>query len=414
LRRNIEGLELGMAQTDMIATGEHPAFIVAVRCAKLAIISATFGVYLCATADATLAQTAAAPPPPPVTVSTPLVREIIEWDEFTGRFAAVDYVEIRPRVSGYLTEIHFRDGDMVKKDDLLIVIDPRPFEIARDTAQAQIAQAQAKLDLANVQLQRTAELRKSDFAPQATLDERRADLRSAQAALDSGRATLRSAELDLEFTHVTSPITGRVSLHMLSIGNLVNGGTNGTPTLLTTVVSIDPVYFYFDLSESDYLAYQRAVANGKLPSTRESSLIAEVRLTDETEWKRQGILDFLDNTIDRGAGTIRARAVFANPDFFITPGQFGRLRLPGSERHEAILIPDGALVTDQSRKIVMLVKDDGTVEPRVVRPGPMVDGLRVIRDGLGPSDRIIINGLVRARPGGKVTPQPGKIEANAS
>src|SRR5258708_2021614 len=199
-----------MARTDKMATREHPPFIVAVRRAKLAIMSATFGVYLCATADATLAQTAAAPPPPPVTVSTPLVREIIEWDEFTGRFAAVDYVEVRPRVSGYLTEIHFRDGDMGKKGDLLIGIDPRPFEIARGTAQAQIAQGQAKLDLANVQLQRTAKLRKSDFAPQATLDERRADLRSAQAALDSGRATLRSAELDLQFPHVPPPIPAPV------------------------------------------------------------------------------------------------------------------------------------------------------------------------------------------------------------
>ncbi len=358
-----------------------------------------------------VAQTAAAPPL--VTVSNPLQRDIVEWDEYTGQFAAVDYVEIRARVSGYLTEIHFADGEIVKKGDLLFVIDPRPFEIARDSAEAQIAQAQARLDLANSQLQRTSELRRSDFAPQSTLDERRAETRSATAALETARAALRSAELDLEFSHITAPVSGRVSQHLVSIGNLVSGGATGTPTLLTTIVSLDPIHFFFDMSEADFLAYQRAVASGRLGSTRDSSLIAEVRLADETAWKRQGILDFVDNSVDRSAGTIRARAVFANPDFFITSGQFGRLRLPGSERYEAILIPDSALVTDQSRKIVMTVKDDGTVEPRVVRPGPIVDGLRVIRDGLGPKDIIIINGLVRARPGAKVTPQPGKIEPAA-
>jgi RND family efflux transporter MFP subunit len=364
---------------------------------------------LAALGSSAIAQSA----PPPVTVSAPLQRDIVEWDEFTGQFAAVDYVEIRARVSGYLTEIHFTDGDIVKQGDLLFVIDPRPFSIARDSAQAQVAEAQAKVDLATVQLQRAAELRRSDFTPAATFDERRADLRNATAALDSARAAVASAELDLEFTHITAPITGRVSQHQVSIGNLVNGGATGTTTLLTTIVSLDPIHFFFDMSEGDYLAYQRAVAGGRLSSTRESSLVVGVRLTDETEWKRQGILDFIDNSVNRGAGTIRARAVFANPDLFITPGQFGRIRIPGSERYEAILIPDSALVTDQSRKIVMTVKDDGTVEPRVVRPGPMVDGLRVIRDGLGPKDRIIINGLVRARPGAKVTPQPGKIEATS-
>jgi RND family efflux transporter MFP subunit len=354
-----------------------------------------------------------APPPPAVTVSNPLQRDIVEWDEFTGQFAAVDYVELRARVSGYLTEIHFTDGDIVKKGDLLFVIDTRPFEIARDSAQAQVAEAQAKVDLATAQLQRATELRRSDFTPAATFDERRADLRNANAALDSARAAVRSAELDLEFTHITAPLTGRVSRHLVSLGNLINGGATGTTTLLTTIVSLDPIHFFFDMSEGDYLSYQRAVAGGRLGSTRESSLVVNVRLTDETEWKRQGILDFIDNSVDRGAGTIRARAVFANPDFFITPGQFGRIRIPGSQRYEAILIPDSALVTDQSRKIVMTVKDDGTVEPRIVRPGPIVDGLRVIREGLGPKDRIIINGLVRARPGQKVTPQPGKIEATS-
>jgi membrane fusion protein, multidrug efflux system len=380
--------------------------------AGLAGLAATLVAYWFLDRGSAVAQNAP-PAPPPVTVSAPLQRPIVEWDEFTGQFAAVDFVELRARVSGYLTEIHFQDGDIVKQGDLLFVIDPRPFEIARDSAKAQIAQAEARLDLANAQLQRTAELRRSDFAPQSTLDERRAELRGATGALDAARAALRSAELDLEFTHITAPVAGRISQHEVSIGNLINGGSAGTTTLLTTIVSLDPIHFFFDMSEGDYLSYQRAVAKGKLGSTRDSSLIAEVRLTDETNWTRQGILDFVDNSVNRSAGTIRARAVFANADLFITPGQFGRLRLPGSERYEAILIPDSALVTDQSRKIVMTVKDDGTVEPRVVRPGPMVDGLRVIREGLGPKDRIVINGLVRARPGAKVTPQPGTIDAVA-
>jgi RND family efflux transporter MFP subunit len=347
---------------------------------------------------------------PPVTVSPPVKKTVVEWDEYTGQFAAVDSVEIRARVSGYLTEIHFQDGQFVKQGDLLLVIDPRPFEIARDSAQAQLAQAGAKLDLANQQRQRSAQLRKSDFTPASTFDEREQAMRDASAGLDSAKAALRSAELNLEFSHITAPISGRVGRHEVSIGNLVTGGAGGGTTLLTTIVSLDPIHFVFDMSEADFLSYQRAVAAGKLGSTRDGKLPAEVRLTDETAWTRKGVLDFVDNQIDRTAGTIRARAVFPNPDNFITPGQFGRLRLPGSEPYEALLVPDAAIVTDQSRKIVMVVKDDGTVEARVIRPGPMIDGLRVVRDGLKDTDKIIIDGLVRARAGAKVTPQDGKIE----
>jgi RND family efflux transporter MFP subunit len=351
--------------------------------------------------------------PPPVTVSEPLRREITEWDEYTGQFAAVDYVEIRARVSGYLQSINFQDGQIVKKGDLLFQIDPRPFEIALASAQAQMKQAQAQVDLANRQLSRASELRQRDFASQSVLDERQEEMRQASAALELAQAAVRSAQLSLEFSRITAPATGRIGRHQVSIGNLVSGGDGGQTTLLTTIVSLDPVYFYFDMSEADYLSYQRAIADGRLKSTRDGSVPTQVRLADETEWgKHEGKLDFLDNQVDRGAGTIRARAVFANPNFFITPGQFGRLRLPGSEPYVATLIPDAALVTDQSRKIVMTVAADGTVVPKVVRPGPISDelGLRIVRDGLEPGDKIIINGLLRARPGAKVTPQPGKIE----
>jgi RND family efflux transporter MFP subunit len=350
--------------------------------------------------------------PPPVTVSQPLQRDVVEWDEYTGQFEAADYVEIRARVSGYLTEINFSDGQIVDKGDLLFVIDPRPFEIARDNAQAQLAQAESQVELANRELARAGELRRSDFVAASTYDQRLQQQRAAASSVDQAKAAIRSAELNLEFTRITAPVKGRIGRHLVSIGNLVTGGEGGATTMLTTIVSLDPIHFIFDMSEQDFLTYQRAVAQNKLGSTRESSLLVAVRLPDEKDWSRQGILDFVDNQVDRSAGTIRARGVFANPDLFITPGQFGRIRVPGSEHYEALLVPDEAIVTDQSRKIVMTVKEDGTVEPRVVRPGPTIDGLRVIRDGIGPKDRIIINGLVRARPGAKVSPQQGTIQPN--
>jgi RND family efflux transporter MFP subunit len=352
--------------------------------------------------------------PPVVTVSQPIQRELVEWDEYTGQFAAKEYVEIRARVSGYLTEIHFEDGQLVKEGDLLFVIDPRPYEATLAAARAQLAQGTAQVELATRQLERTAELRKKDFEPASTYDQRVSDLKVATAAVESAKAAIRSAELNVGFTRITAPLTGRISNHQVSVGNLISGGDAATTPALTTIVSLDPIYFYFDMSEGDYLSYQRATAAGMLSEARETTPPVYAHLTDEAEWPWKGQLNFLDNQVDRGAGTIRARATFANPGYFLTPGQFGRIRIPASQQHVAILIPDGAVVTDQSRKIVMTVKDDGTVEPKVVRPGPMTeDGLRIIRSGLTLSDRVIINGLVRARPGGKVTPQPGQIETAA-
>jgi RND family efflux transporter MFP subunit len=354
------------------------------------------------------------PAPPTVTVSQPIQRELVEWDEYTGQFAAKEYVEIRARVSGYLTEIHFEDGQLVKEGDLLFVIDPRPYEATLAAARAQLAQGNAQVELATRQLERTAELRKKDFEPASTYDQRVSDLKVASAAVESAKAAIRSAELNVGFTRITAPLTGRISNHQVSVGNLVSGSDSATTPAMTTIVSLDPIYFYFDMSEGDYLAYQRATAAGMLNEARGSAPPVYARLTDETEWPWKGQLNFLDNQMDRGAGTIRARATFANPGYFVTPGQFGRVRIPASEQHVAILIPDGAVVTDQSRKVVMTVKEDGTVEQKVVRPGPMTDdGLRIIRWGLDPSDRVIINGLIRARPGAKVTPQPGQIETAA-
>jgi RND family efflux transporter MFP subunit len=383
----------------------HLATIVLRLAALIFVVASCFPVGILA-ADAPAA-------PPAVTVSQPIRRELAEWDEYTGQFAAKEYVEIRARVSGYLTEIHFADGQIVKEGDLLFVIDPRPYEATLAAARAQLAQANAQVDLATQQLNRSAELRKKDFEPASNYDQRVSDLKVATAATESAKAAIRSAELNVGFTRITAPLTGRISNHQVSVGNLVSGSDSAATPALTTIVSLDPIYFYFDMSEGDYLTYQRATAAGKLDEARDSSPVY-VRLTDETEWPRRGLLNFIDNQVDRGAGTIRARATFANSDFFVTPGQFGRIRIAASERYNAILIPDGAVVTDQSRKVVMTVKDDGTVEPKVVRPGPMTDdGLRIIRSGLAPTDRVIINGLVRARPGAKVTPQPGKIETAA-
>jgi len=385
---------------------QHPA-IVFLRLTALILV---FGL-----ADLTPGSAADAPPAPPaVTVSQPVQRELVEWDEYTGQFAAKEYVEIRARVSGYLTEIHFEDGQLIKEGDLLFVIDPRPYEATLAAARAQLAQGNAQVELATRQLERTAELRKKDFEPASTYDQRLSDLKVATAAVESAKAAIRSAELNVGFTRITAPLTGRISNHQVSVGNLVSGSDSATTPAMTTIVSLDPIYFYFDMSEGDYLAYQRATAAGMLTEARDTAPPVYAHLTDETEWPWKGQLSFLDNQVDRGAGTIRARATFANPGYFVTPGQFGRIRIQASQQHVAILIPDGAVVTDQSRKVVMTVKEDGTVEPKVVRPGPMTeDGLRIIRSGLEPSDRVIINGLVRARPGGKVTPQPGQIETAA-
>jgi RND family efflux transporter MFP subunit len=354
-------------------------------------------------------QGQSAPPPPPVTVATPLVQKITEWDEFTGRYEATARVEVRARVSGYLQSINFADGATVKQGDVLFTIDPRPYQATVDSAKADLANAQARLDLAKVQLDRAQSLVAQSNVSRSSYDQAVQERRAAEAAVAQTTAALQSAQLNLDFTQVKAPMAGRVSNRRVDIGNLVTGDPNST--LLTTIVALDPIYFEFDMSESDYLAYQRAVVAGKLPSTRDNATIIQTRLPDEKDWPHAGTMNFVDNQLDPGSGTIRARAILDNKDLFITPGQFGRIRLPGSNEYEAILVPDSAILTDQSNRIVMTVKDDGTVEPKMIRPGPtQPGGLRIVREGLSGQEKVIINGLVRARPGAKVTAQPGKIE----
>ncbi|MBN9512814.1 MAG: efflux RND transporter periplasmic adaptor subunit [Alphaproteobacteria bacterium] len=363
-----------------------------------------------AASGAASAQTTT-PAPPSVTVSPPLQKEITEWDQFTGQFQAVDFVEIRARVAGYLTEIHFQDGQTVKKGDLLFVIDPRPYEAALASMRAQLSQAEAQVDLAQVQLKRSTELRKRDFEPASSYDQRVSDLKVATAAVEAAKAGIRTAELNVEFTRIIAPMAGRISRHQVSIGNLITGGEGGTATLLTTIVSLDPIYFNFDMSESDYLAYQRATEKGLMRSTRDNTVAVSLHLTDEKGWPHEGRMNFVENRVDRSSGTIRVRAVFPNPNLLFTAGQFGRIRIPGSEPYKAILIPDAAVVTDQSRKMVLTVNDENVVVPKIIRPGPSYEGLRIVRSGLLPTDKVIINGLMRARPGTKVAPKPGTIEA---
>jgi len=345
-------------------------------------------------------------------VAAPLHQRLTEWDEFTGRFEATAAVEVRARVSGYLQAINFTDGAIVKQGDVLFVIDPRPYQAAVDRAKSDLEAANAKLAWAESQLTRSQALVKSSAQSAATLDERMQDRNVAEAAVKQSQAALHAEQLNLDFTKVIAPISGRVSNRRIDVGNLVTADPN--PTLLTTIVTLDPLYFTFDMSEGDFLAYQRAVQRGAVPSTRDHETIIAARLPDDVTWTHPGTMNFVDNAIDTGSGTIRARAEVSNADLFITPGQFGRLRLPSSNEYEAILVPESAVLTDQSNRIVMTVADDGTVVPKPIRLGPaQPGGLRIVREGLQGDEKIIINGLVRARPGAKVTPEPGEITPDA-
>ncbi len=350
-------------------------------------------------------KAAAAPPPPEVTVAHPRVEKLVEWTEFTGRFEAVQEVDIRARVSGYLATIDFRDGQVVEKGQSLFLIDPRPFEVGLERARADLASAQAQLELAKLEFQRVAKLIGSPAFAQTNYDQRLQERQGAEASVAAAQAAVQQAQLNLDYTRISAPIAGRISDRRVDIGNLVTD-----TTVLTTIVSQSPIYFVFDMSEADFLGYQRAVLAGELPSTRERSTLVNVKLVDEDNWNRQGHMNFVDNVVDPNSGTVRARAEFLNPDNLIQPGQFGTIRIPGSPEYPALLIPEAAIVTDQSQKLVMTVTADNKVVPKVIRPGPHELGLRIVRSGLTADDRIVINGLLRVRPGIEVTPKEGKIE----
>ena len=359
---------------------------------------------------ATLSGCGDKPPPqaaaaaPPVTVAAPVKRTVTDWDEFTGRFDAVEEVQVRARVGGFVTDVEFRDGAFVNPGDLLYIIDSRPFEAIAEQADGQLSDARAKAELAKRELDRGLTLNQSQAVSDSIVDQRRQALQAAKAAEMQAEGALKAAQLNIEFTHVVAPMGGRVSRHLVSVGNLVQGSDNGGGTLLTSIVSLDPIYIYFDMDEATYLKYNRLFFEGKRPSSRENPNPVQVMLTGETKPSHDGKMNFLDNRLDVSTGTLRGRAVVPNKDFSILPGQFGRVRLIGSAPYEALLLPDTAIATDQSRKIVFVVKDDDTVEARPVTLGPLDDGLRVVREGLKPEDRVIVEGLQRARVGAKVSP----------
>jgi len=363
-----------------------------------------FAVTLSGCGDKQPQQAAAAAPP--VTVAQPTKRTVTDWDEFTGRFDAVEEVQVRARVGGFVTNVEFKDGDMVHTGDLLYLIDSRPFEAVAEQADGQLADARAKVELAKRDLDRGLALVQTSAVSEQVVDQRRQALQAAHAAETVAEGALKAAQLNVEFSHVLAPIAGRISRHLVSVGNLVQGSDNGGGTLLTSIVSLDPIYIYFDMDEATYLKYNRLYFEGKRPSSRENPNAVQVALTGETKPSHDGKVDFLDNRLDPSTGTLRGRAVIPNKDLSILPGQFGRVRLIASAPYEALLLPDTAIVTDQSRKIVFVVKDDDTVEAKPVTLGPLDDGLRVIREGLKPEDRVIVDGLQRARVGAKVSPHP--------
>ncbi len=348
-----------------------------------------------------------APPPPKVTVSQPVMRELIEWDEYTGRIEAVDSVEVRARVNGYLESIHFKDGQIVKKGDLLFVIDPRPYQADLDSAKAALKLAKARLELAKNDLARAKKLLSARAISEEEADTRSSDERVAQATVEQSEAAIEAAKLNVEYTQVTAPITGRISRKLVTEGNLINGGTGGT--LLTTIVSLDPIYCYAEADEQSYLKYIRLAREGARPSSREVRNPAYLALSDETGFPHKGYIDFVDNQMDPNTGTMTGRAVFPNPDLTLTPGLFARLRIPGSGKYNAILLPDESIGSDQSQRFVLVVNDKDIVEYRKVIVGPVINGFRVISEGVKPEDWVIVNGVQRAIPGAKVAPQKKEI-----
>ena len=372
------------------------------RCLALAAVFLIF-------ASAAYAQAA----PPAVSVSAPIAKRVTQWDEYSGRFEAIATVEVRARVSGFIEKLHFKDGQEVKVGDPLFTIDKRPYEIAVESAQADVARMQAQVQLAELQVQRGNALVVSRNIPESENDTRKSNLAVARAQLKAAEAALRNAQLNLEWTDVTAPISGRISDRKVDAGNLIQGGQTGA-TLLASIVTQDPIHFIFDVSEADHIRYRRLSMAGTRPQEGSSALPVRIKLADETEWTRTGKINFVDNLLSLRSGTIRTRAIVDNRDNLLTPGVFARVQLYGGQ-YDALLIPDAAVVSDQARKIVFVVGNDNVVQAKPVELGPLVDGLRVVRSGLKPEDRVVLDGLANpmVRPGAKIQPQKGEIVAKA-
>jgi RND family efflux transporter MFP subunit len=354
-------------------------------------------------------EQAAAMPAAEVAVAVPLQRSIVEYDEFTGRFEPSRSVEIRPRVSGALAGIHFRDGDYVRQGQLLFTIDPRPFAAALAEAQARAAAARTAAALARAELARALRLLPDQAVSREEVDNLRATARSAEANIAAADAVVRQRALDLEFTRVQAPISGKVSYRRIDPGSLVTGGNTGVATLLTTINAVDPIYFTFDVSEGLLLKNERdRAATGGAPQT------VDIRLQDEPDYRWHGRVDFTDNGIDPNSGTIRARAVVSNGTGFLAPGMFGSMRLSSGRPVTALLVPDSAVLTDQAGKSVWVMGKNGQPAPRPVTVGPVIEGLRVIKAGLQPGEKVVIRGFQRMMPGVPVQAKLTRIAAEPS
>lgn len=332
---------------------------------------------------------------PQVTVAPAIERVVADWDEFTGHFEAVNSVEVRPRVGGFVERVGFVEGAMVHQGDVLFVIDQRPYQAELARAEAVLAQARTRNQLAGVEVERAQKLVNTQAISREELDARTSGRAEGDAAVRAAEAAVRVARLNMDWTVVRAPISGRVGRAEITAGNLVQGGPP-SPTLLTTIVSLDPIYVYFDTDEAAYLKYMAASSAG--PKGRP----VLIGLANESGFPHEGRLNFVDNRVDGASGTIRARAILPNPNRLFTPGLFARVRLLGSDRHLATMVQDQAIGTDQDRKFVLVLKSDNTVEYRPVTTGRVVEGLRTVQSGLKPGERVVINGLMRVRPGMKV------------
>jgi RND family efflux transporter MFP subunit len=357
---------------------------------------------------------ATTPPPPQVTIAKPVSKMIADEDEYVGRFVAVESVEVRARVPGYLDAIHFQDGQLVKAGDLLFTIDRRPFQIALAQAQASLAQAESTLAFAESDLARAQGLSVGAVITQQSFDQRTQAKRVAEASVAAQRAAERQAALDLEFTELRAPVAGRIGDRRVSIGNLVIGGTSGNTSLLATIESTDPIRFEFTLDEASYLRYSQFTDDDARAANRGLTVPITLKLIGEPAFSHEGKIDFVDNAIDRSSSTIRVRAVFANPRGRFTPGMFARVRMAATPPKNELLVPDAAIGAEQARKFVLVVDAGNVARPKYVTLGPVVDGLRVITQGLTPDDNVIVNGLMRARPGARVTPRQSSTASTSA
>ena len=343
-------------------------------------------------------------PPPAVTVSKPITQDVVDWDEYTGRLEAMESVEVRARVAGYLDRVHFKDGQIVKKGDVLYTIDPRPFERTLDQASAEVAQAQTKVENSLKDVERGRPLVDRKIMSDKVFDDRANLKRDAEAALKVAEAKIRTAELDLSFTRITAPISGRMSRSQITAGNYVTGGGAAQPTLLTTIVSQNPIHIYFDVSEANTIKYRRLAMSGTAGVAGEPGSSIELALPDEKGYPHRGAIDFSDNRLDQNTGTLRLRAVVDNSKGLFAAGMFARVRVAGAAPYPGLLLPDVAFGTDQANKFALVVAEDGSVQRRIVTLGQIVRGMRVVKSGLKADDWVVVKGLQRARPGQKVNP----------